>query len=370
MLTLAEGFSRDDDDGCCVKFPVQALGKAGCAVCGSAMSETKKMQIFSSVSGESRSAQDVTTHIEEKLTDPERERWVELNAKIEQGMVEFIKVGEALREIRDKRLYREDYTTWEQYCRSVLGYGKTQANRLVQEAEVADDLAQICVKTPRKSSHLRELARLPTKELRQKAWIVVAEEEGGITAKQIKKTVRALLKEEGLLPPTSEKQRECDSGPPAKESSREARPAVAEEEKRPVSRMTAESEPVPVSPSAEPVFIFPLADGTQSKPIRWAGELFEQSYIEDKLRSLAENNRHAADAFRVSDSEITRRQRMLLGLIETSLSMVDASSEEEKASYFWAVEVFKQMSTTFKPVKPSAVPESDPLNDSEEESTE
>lgn len=61
---------------------------------------------------------------------------------------------------------------------------------------------------------------------------------------------------------------------------------------------------------------------------------------------------------------------MLLGLIETSLSMVDASSEEEKASYFWAVEVFKQMSTTFKPVKPSAVPESDPLNDSEEESTE
>jgi hypothetical protein len=36
---------------------------------------------------------------------------------IERGMKSFIEVGTALLKIRDERLYRENYGTFEEYCR-------------------------------------------------------------------------------------------------------------------------------------------------------------------------------------------------------------------------------------------------------------
>lgn len=51
------------------------------------------------------------------LTIQESTRLVELEEIIERGVTTFIKVGEALAEIRDKELYLVEYKTFEDYCR-------------------------------------------------------------------------------------------------------------------------------------------------------------------------------------------------------------------------------------------------------------
>jgi hypothetical protein len=51
------------------------------------------------------------------LTSDEAERLLECETVIEKGFQTFIEVGIVLLEIRDKRLYRQSYETFEDYCR-------------------------------------------------------------------------------------------------------------------------------------------------------------------------------------------------------------------------------------------------------------
>ena len=51
--------------------------------------------------------------LEETLSAAEAGRLQELETTIERGLQTFIEVGEALREIRDHRLYRGDHPTFE-----------------------------------------------------------------------------------------------------------------------------------------------------------------------------------------------------------------------------------------------------------------
>lgn len=61
----------------------------------------------------------------------------ELEQVIEQGKDAFIRVGVALLDIRDRRLYREaGYSRFEDYCRERWGFGRTQAYELIDAAEV------------------------------------------------------------------------------------------------------------------------------------------------------------------------------------------------------------------------------------------
>jgi hypothetical protein len=79
---------------------------------------------------------------------------------IERGIKVFVEVGEALISIRDARLYRESHPTFESYCRERWGFSKTHANRLIQGAGVAKNLAPIGV-IPQNESQVRILASLP-----------------------------------------------------------------------------------------------------------------------------------------------------------------------------------------------------------------
>lgn len=57
---------------------------------------------------------------------------------ISDGMRTFYDVGNALRTIRDKRLYRATYETFEAYCEKVHGWVRSRAYQLIAATEVAE----------------------------------------------------------------------------------------------------------------------------------------------------------------------------------------------------------------------------------------
>jgi hypothetical protein len=60
----------------------------------------------------------------------------ELEQTIAQGKKRLVELGLALGEIRDLRLYRREYGTFEEYCRAKWGCGRQQAYRLIKAAAV------------------------------------------------------------------------------------------------------------------------------------------------------------------------------------------------------------------------------------------
>lgn len=97
----------------------------------------------------------VTGEIVEGLTDVEASRLRVKESAIERGANE---VAKALAAIRDERLYRADYSTFEAYCRERWGMTRQHANRQIVAAEVAAALEPIGSTIP--ESQARELADL------------------------------------------------------------------------------------------------------------------------------------------------------------------------------------------------------------------
>ena len=51
-----------------------------------------------------------------------------------------MEVGKALADIRDSRLYRSDYDTFEAYCKEKWGWGKSYSYNLINAAGVVKSL--------------------------------------------------------------------------------------------------------------------------------------------------------------------------------------------------------------------------------------
>lgn len=96
-------------------------------------------------------------------------RLAALEAVIESGIETFVEVGNALLEIRDNPLYREQgYSSFEAYCRARWHWSKTHANRQIDAARVVQNLTPIGVK-PQNEAQARELAPLPPGQQREVA---------------------------------------------------------------------------------------------------------------------------------------------------------------------------------------------------------
>jgi hypothetical protein len=79
----------------------------------------------------------------QNISAVERSRLVECEAVIKTGLNTFTEVGNALAEIRDSRLYREQFDTFEAYCRDRWGMERAHAYRLVDAAKVVNLLSPI-----------------------------------------------------------------------------------------------------------------------------------------------------------------------------------------------------------------------------------
>ncbi|MFT4637930.1 MAG: hypothetical protein ACI8T1_001246 [Verrucomicrobiales bacterium] len=116
---------------------------------------------------------------------------------IQKGLKSFMEVGHCLMTIRDKRLYRIDYSTFEDYCRDRWGISRPYAYKLMAGAKVVDDLSSeedISV-LPDNANQVRKLTPL-SKEDRIAAWKRVLQESTKtgkpITAKLVQTVVTVI----------------------------------------------------------------------------------------------------------------------------------------------------------------------------------
>lgn len=92
---------------------------------------------------------------------------------IERGLGTFQEVGAALLAIREKKLYRT-YGTFDAYCQGRWGIKHSQSNRLMDAAQVMNNLSPIGGSLPVNERQARELAKLDNAD-QVLAWKVVAE---------------------------------------------------------------------------------------------------------------------------------------------------------------------------------------------------
>jgi hypothetical protein len=145
------------------------------------------------------------------LTAAEKTTLAKLEQVIEHGLGHVWRVARALRDIRDARLYREKYKTFEAYCEQRWQFSRMRAHQLIESAKVVSDLAdenvnqglhteigQVGNPTPAPTTErqVRPLLKLP-KEERKAAWqeASATAPKGKVTAKHVERVVAKKLAE-------------------------------------------------------------------------------------------------------------------------------------------------------------------------------
>lgn len=132
------------------------------------------------------------------ITLDERSRLFQLEETIRQGLNTFVDVGNALLEIRDKRLYRQEYSTFEEYCREQWSFTKQRAYQLMDAATVVDTIQKSTIVDffPKTETQARPLASLEPEE-QVEAWkrVITSTPEGKITAAIVLKAAKEVERE-------------------------------------------------------------------------------------------------------------------------------------------------------------------------------
>jgi len=130
------------------------------------------------------------------ITLDERSRLYQLEETIRQGLNTFVDVGNALLEIRDKRLYRQEYSTFEEYCREQWNMARRTAYQLIDAAEVVENVRNCAQILPTNESQARPLTSLEPDE-QVEAWkrVITSTPEGKITAAIVLKAAKEVEQE-------------------------------------------------------------------------------------------------------------------------------------------------------------------------------
>lgn len=139
------------------------------------------------------------------LSDSDKSDFERLHHEVKEGGKVFVRTAKALFEIRERKLYREKFETFREYCLSVQELSPAYANRLIKAAEVIVDVStpigvEDQLPTPANEAQCRELARLKEPEQRRLAYqtaIEKAEEGQPVTAQVIRIVVDNLLPSKG-----------------------------------------------------------------------------------------------------------------------------------------------------------------------------
>jgi len=108
---------------------------------------------------------------------------------IKQGLQTFIEVGQALMTIKEKRLYRIGFKTFEDYCVERWSINKAYANRLIQATESITNLTPMGVILPKSERQVRPLTSLEP-EIQKEVWTEVVKTHGdNITAAKVQSVV-------------------------------------------------------------------------------------------------------------------------------------------------------------------------------------
>lgn len=122
----------------------------------------------------------------------------ELEEVIGKSLKAFYEVGSALMEIRESKLYKQDYDTFEDYCRDRWDMTRQYAYNLIGSSQVVNNLKNVnnCLQIPETESQARPLTRLSV-PLQQEVWQKVVETapQGKITARYVSRVVSETQKE-------------------------------------------------------------------------------------------------------------------------------------------------------------------------------
>jgi len=111
-------------------------------------------------------------------------QFADLEAVIERGRQTFIEVGDALKQIRDRHLYRETHATFEAYCRERWGWSRSYAHRNIEAAEAVQTLPN--GNRPTTEAQARELVPLTPDE---RALVAADVDFSTATARQVRDVV-------------------------------------------------------------------------------------------------------------------------------------------------------------------------------------
>jgi len=127
------------------------------------------------------------------LTRSEVQRLAELECVVKSGLAVFVQVGNALLEIRDSRLYRQSFPSFEAYCRGRWGLKQSRAYQLLDAAVVVGNLqSSTIVELPQTESQARPLTQLEP-EVQREVWqaVINTTPADQITAKVVEEQVKA-----------------------------------------------------------------------------------------------------------------------------------------------------------------------------------
>lgn len=128
-----------------------------------------------------------------EISISESARLVALEKVIERGLSSFIEVGEALWEIRDSKLYRIEFKTFENYCRKKWGFKRHNAFDLIDTASAAKNVEDI--QQPRNRETARPLTKLDSPADQREAWqAAVDASDGKPTAKHVEAAVNSRIR--------------------------------------------------------------------------------------------------------------------------------------------------------------------------------
>jgi len=130
------------------------------------------------------------------LSSDEKEELKESEEIIQTRLTAFFEVGEALIKIKEGKLYRSLFPTFEEYCRERWDFSRIHAHRLLHAAEIRSSLISTNTSPlPENECQVRPLEGLPPKTA-EKAWLKALELADGkkLTGKIVGKAVQIISK--------------------------------------------------------------------------------------------------------------------------------------------------------------------------------
>ncbi len=138
---------------------------------------------------------DTFSQLSTYLTESEKQVLSTCEGVIERGLKSFIEVGTALQAIRDNRLYRESFATFEAYCQDKWNLTSRHANRLIEAVEINEDLRPMGLELPINERQARPLSRVEP-EIRAELWQTALDTapNGKVTAAHVEQVVEEYKK--------------------------------------------------------------------------------------------------------------------------------------------------------------------------------
>lgn len=101
------------------------------------------------------------TAVAETLTASESDLLAICEEKIAHGLKTFIETGNALADVRENRLYRVDFATFEDYCQERWGFTDSRARQLIAAAATVTNVTAAGLPAPVNEGQARELGKVP-----------------------------------------------------------------------------------------------------------------------------------------------------------------------------------------------------------------